>query len=93
VLGNIGLSQRHKLARVREIFQPYHDRIAAELDRRRETARPTALISVHSFTPIFNAVARLWHVGALYNRDRRFAHILMELLHRKEGIVIGDRIA
>ena len=67
VPGNIGLSKRHKLARVREIFQPYHDRIATELDRRREAARPTALISVHSFTPVFETVARLWHVGVLYN--------------------------
>jgi predicted N-formylglutamate amidohydrolase len=39
VPGNIGLSERHKLARVREIFRPYHDRIATELDRRREAAR------------------------------------------------------
>ena len=88
--GNIGLSERHKLARVREIFQPYHDRIATELDRRREAARPTALISVHSFTPVFKTVARLWHVGVLYNRDPRFAQILMELLHREEGLVVGD---
>jgi predicted N-formylglutamate amidohydrolase len=90
VPGNIGLSQRHKLARVQEIFQPYHDRIATELDRRRDAARPTALISVHSFTPVFKTVARLWHVGVLYNRDRRFAQILMELLHREEGLVVGD---
>jgi predicted N-formylglutamate amidohydrolase len=41
VPGNTGLSERHKLARVREIFQPYHDRIATELDRRRKAARPT----------------------------------------------------
>jgi predicted N-formylglutamate amidohydrolase len=87
---NIGLSERHKLARVREIFQPYHDRIATELDRRREAARPTALISVHSFTPVFKTVARLWHVGVLYNRDPRFAQVLMELLHREEGLVVGD---
>lgn len=90
VPGNIGLSERYKLARVREIFQPYHDRIATELDRRREGARPTALISVHSFTPVFNTVVRLWHVGVLYNRDPRFAQILMELLRREEGLVIGD---
>src|SRR4249920_1658924 len=90
VPGNIGLSERHRLARVREIFQPYHDRIATKLDRRREAARPTALISVHSFTPVFNTVARLWHVGVLYNRDQRFAQILMELLHREEGLVVGD---
>src|SRR5206468_12715857 len=90
VPGKIGLTERHKLARVREIFQPYHDRIATELDRRREAARPTALISVHSFTPVFKTVARLWHVGVLYTRDPRFAQILMELLHREEGLLVGD---
>jgi predicted N-formylglutamate amidohydrolase len=26
----------------------------------------------------------------LYNRDPRFAQILMELLHREEGLVVGD---
>jgi predicted N-formylglutamate amidohydrolase len=66
--GNIGLSERDKLARVREIFQPYHDRIAGELDRRREAGRPTALISAHSFTPVFKTETRPWHVGVLYNR-------------------------
>jgi predicted N-formylglutamate amidohydrolase len=90
VPGNIGLSEHHRLARVREIFQPYHDRIATELDRRREAGRPTALISMHSFTPAFKAMRRPWHVGVLYNRDPRFAQILMELLHREEGLVAGD---
>ena len=90
VPGNIGLSERDKLARVREIFQPYHDRIADELDRRRKAGRSTALISVHSFTPVYKTVTRPWHVGVLYNRDRRFAQILMELLHREDGLVVGD---
>jgi predicted N-formylglutamate amidohydrolase len=90
VPGNIGLSERHRLARVREIFQPYHDRIATELDRRRAAGRPTALISMHSFTPVFKAMRRPWHVGVLYNRDPRFAQILMELLHSEQGLVIGD---
>jgi predicted N-formylglutamate amidohydrolase len=90
VPGNVGLSQRQKLARVREIFQPYHDRIATELDRRREAARPTALISMHSFTPVFETVTRSWHVGVLYNRDPRFGRILMALLHQNGGLVVGD---
>jgi predicted N-formylglutamate amidohydrolase len=37
--GNIGLSEGQKAARVREIFRPYHDRIKAELDRRRQAGR------------------------------------------------------
>jgi predicted N-formylglutamate amidohydrolase len=90
VPGNIGLSEAEKRARRREIFQPYHDRITAELDRRRAGGRPTALIAVHSFTPVFKAVARPWHVGVLYNRDPRFAHILMQLLQREADLVVGD---
>ena len=35
-------------------------------------------------------VARPWHAGVLYNRDPRFAHLLMALLKREEGLVVGD---
>jgi predicted N-formylglutamate amidohydrolase len=90
VPGNIGLGKSQIEARIREIFQPYHDAIASELDRRRQAGRPTALIAMHSFTPVFKGVARPWHVGVLYNRDPRFAKILMDLLRREHGLVVGD---
>jgi predicted N-formylglutamate amidohydrolase len=87
---NIGLHEDQKAARVREIFRPYHDRIETELDRRRQAGRPTALIAMHSFTPVFKGMARPWHAGVLYNRDTRFAHLLMALLKREAGLVVGD---
>jgi predicted N-formylglutamate amidohydrolase len=90
VPGNIGLSKTQSEARIREIFRPYHDRIAGELDRRQQAGRPTALIAMHSFTPVFMGVARPWHVGVLYNRDPRFANILMDLLRREQSLVVGD---
>jgi predicted N-formylglutamate amidohydrolase len=90
VPGNIGLGETQIEARIREIFQPYHDRIAGELDRRRRAGRPAALIAMHSFTPVFTGIARPWHVGVLYNRDPRFAHILMDLLRAEQGLVVGD---
>jgi predicted N-formylglutamate amidohydrolase len=90
VPGNIGLNDSDKAARVREIFRPYHDRIEAELDRRAQAGRATALIALHSFTPVFMGVARPWHSGVLYNRDARFAHLLMALLRREDGLVVGD---
>jgi predicted N-formylglutamate amidohydrolase len=88
--GNISLSESQRAARVREIFRPYHNRIEAELDRRRQAGRPAALIAMHSFTPIFKGVVRPWHVGVLYNRDPRFAHLLMDLLKREAGLIVGD---
>ncbi|MGZ8308581.1 MAG: N-formylglutamate amidohydrolase [Rhodoplanes sp.] len=90
VPGNMGLSEGQKAARVGEIFRPYHDRIETELDRRRRAGRPAALIAMHSFTPVFMGAVRPWHVGVLYNRDPRFAHLLMALLKREEGLVVGD---
>src|SRR5271166_5564304 len=57
VPGNIGLTKAQTEARVREIFQPYHDRIAAELDWRQQTSRPAVLIAMHSFTPVFKGDA------------------------------------
>jgi predicted N-formylglutamate amidohydrolase len=88
--GNIGLSESGKAARVREIFRPYHDRIETELDRRRQAGLPVALIAMHSFTPVFKGVARPWHAGVLYNRDPRFAYLLLALLKREQGLVVGD---
>jgi predicted N-formylglutamate amidohydrolase len=90
VPGNIGLSEGCKTARVREIFRPYHDLIEAELDRRRKAGRWAALIAMHSFTPVFMGASRPWHAGLLYNRDPRFARLLMPLLKREEGLVVGD---
>jgi predicted N-formylglutamate amidohydrolase len=90
VPGNIGLSERHQLARVREIFRPYHDRIVTETrsaTRSRPPDSPDFRAQLHTR---FQDLARLWHVGVLYNRDPRFAQILMELLHREEGLVLGD---
>jgi predicted N-formylglutamate amidohydrolase len=88
--GNIGLSKSAIDTRVREIFQPYHDRIVAELDQRRQAGRPTVLIAMHSFTPVFDAVARPWHIGLLYNRDPRLAHALIDLLRSEQGLIVGD---
>jgi predicted N-formylglutamate amidohydrolase len=88
--GNIDLSASLKAARLREIFRPYHDRIAAELDRRRQAGRPAVLIAMHSFTPVFMDVVRPWHCAILYNRDSRFADVLMALLKREDGLLVGD---
>lgn len=88
--GNIGLSEAAKAARVREIFRPYHDAIEAELDRRRQAQRPTTLVAMHSFTPVYKGEARPWHAGVLYNRDPRFAHLLMTLLKHEAGLAVGD---
>src|ERR1700761_5632692 len=69
--GNRGLPEAERQARGGEIFRAYHDRTAAELDRRQAAPIPTVLIAIHSFTPVYRGVARQWHTGLLFNRDDR----------------------
>jgi len=52
--------------------------------------RPTALVTMHSFTPSFKGVSRPWHAGVLFNRDDRFARIVLDLLRREPGLVVGE---
>lgn len=88
--GNEGLSPHQADIRRAEIFQPYHDRIAQILDLRQREQRITILLAMHSFTPVYAGVARPWHIGTLYNRDRRLAAILQRLLHAEGDLVVGD---
>jgi len=88
--GNQHVSAINADARRRAIFQPYHDRIVAELDARKIQGRPTMLVAVHSFTPEFRGERRPWHVGVLYNRDARLARILLDLFRDESAVVVGD---
>jgi predicted N-formylglutamate amidohydrolase len=88
--GNRGLTEAARTARVNAIFGPYHDTIAAALDRRAAADRTSVLVALHSFTPVFKSVARPWHAAVLYNRDARLALPLFELLNAEDGLVVGD---
>ncbi|SBV38129.1 conserved hypothetical protein [uncultured Stenotrophomonas sp.] len=90
VPGNIGLSAAQREQRIAAIHAPYHARIAAELDRRRDAGQPTLLVMMHSFTPVMNGHARPWHCGVLYHRDARFAHALRDALRTEGDLEVGD---
>ena len=88
--GNEDLSRDARRERRQLLFDPYHLAITEAIDRRDRAGRKTILISLHSFTPTYNGVARPWHVGALYNRDQRIANMMIELLRREPNLVVGD---
>ncbi|MGH7031408.1 MAG: N-formylglutamate amidohydrolase [Stellaceae bacterium] len=88
--GNRGLTAATREARFEAVFRPYHDRIIAALDRRREAGRTSVLVALHSFTPVFKGVSRPWHIGVLYNRDPRLAHPLLGLLRAEGDLHVGD---
>ncbi|WP_413975740.1 N-formylglutamate amidohydrolase [Stenotrophomonas acidaminiphila] len=88
--GNAGLVRAQREQRIAAIHAPYHARIAAELDRRRDAGVPTLLVMMHSFTPVMDGAARPWHAGVLYHRDARFAQALLQALRGEGDLVVGD---
>ena len=90
VPGNRGLSQGERLQRAETLFKPYHDAVAQLVAHKVKHGAPPAVVSIHSFTPVFQRTRRPWHVGVLWNEDRRIALPLLEALRRKADIVVGD---
>jgi predicted N-formylglutamate amidohydrolase len=88
--GNIGLCAEEVAARRSEIFEPYHDHIRALLDERLAAGRPTILVAQHSMTDIYHGVRREMHAAVLYNRDRRFAGLVLAELGRDAALKLGD---
>jgi predicted N-formylglutamate amidohydrolase len=90
VPGNEGLARETAEARRRQIFDPYHQRIDEVIDQRSREGRPTVLVSLHSFTPVYAGIARPWHVGTLYHRDTRLPPLLLKHLRAEADLVVGD---
>jgi predicted N-formylglutamate amidohydrolase len=88
--GNEAISREDAQARRRAIFDPYHRRIDEIIETRLTEARPTILVSLHSFTPVYGGVARPWHIGTLYHRDATLPPLLLKALRQEGDLVIGD---
>ena len=88
--GNAGLSEAEIAARRVEIFEPYHGQVRGLLDERAAAGRPTILVAQHTMTNIYHGVTRDMHAAVLYNRDRRFAGLVLDALRREAGLVVAD---
>ena len=76
-----------EIARRRERFwAPYRQTIEATVESMLATGEPPALVSIHSFTPVWRGAARRWKVGVLWDRDDRIAKPLLEALHAEPDL-------
>ena len=90
VPGNREIGDGARQARIDALFKPYHDAIATILDARARAGRPTVLIAMHSFTPVYMGASRPWEIGLLYNRDPRVARHAIDLLAHDDALTVGD---
>lgn len=88
--GNLDLTAEARAVRVSAVWAPFHAALEKILDRRLSRKVPTALVTVHSFTPVYRGVTRPWHIGIISTDERRLADAVLGVLRRDRSLVVGD---
>jgi predicted N-formylglutamate amidohydrolase len=91
--GNRNLSDAERAARHTAIYLPFEDGLAAMLDRRERQGRPSLLVSVHSFAPVYFGKLRSVEIGILHDRDSRFADAMLATVERIDARMRIERNA
>lgn len=87
--GNRELAPGERLRRRQWLYDPFHAALDALLDERAAARWPTALVSIHSFTPVYLGRARPWQLGLIFRDDRRLAERLLASLQRDRDLCVG----
>ncbi len=78
---NLGMRPAERRTRLARFHRPFHDTVAAVVS----IARPRLLVSVHSFTSVWQGVPRTVEAGVLYDAHDAHAEALVLAL-RNEGL-------
>ncbi len=89
VTGNLIMPEEDKILRIEEIYRPYHAKLAQEVDGFLSRGIVPALISVHSYNPVFFGQVRPWQLAALWAQDERLPKPFIAGM-RAKGYNVGD---
>lgn len=90
VPGNRHADAAEVARRIARFHRPYHQAIEHAIDAALAAGRVPALLSIHSFTPVWRDMPRPWHAGLLWDLDERFARPLIEALEAPGDLIVGD---
>lgn len=76
VPGNKGLSAEQYQERVDACFTPFSEMVERTIKWRKA---PRALVTIHSFTPVYRGVQRDTEVGILHDKDARLADAMLAM--------------
>jgi predicted N-formylglutamate amidohydrolase len=89
--GNQNLSDNEAELRLETLFWPYHHAITHHIAQLWRHGPAPAIISIHSFTRMFNGLRRPWDIGVLWNHDPRMVTpLIMWLENYHNELCIGD---
>ncbi len=71
-------------------WTPYRQKAGALLDEMSAAGPTPAIVSLHSFTPVWRGSPRPWRIGLLWDNDPRMAQPLLERLETAGLEPVGD---
>ncbi len=90
VPGNARADAAERQRRIERFHAPYHRAVDAAIDEAVAAGTPPALVSIHSFTPVWRGVPRPWQVGILWDEDPRLPVPMIEALRQDASLTVGD---
>lgn len=93
VPGNVGLSEDERRRRVRRYYEPFRELLSALLKEHAARGRLCALLTVHSFSPVYHGVRRDTGIGLIDHGDPRFADAVFARLDgAAEGVAVRRNV-
>ena len=89
VPGNQDIDDGERQRRIAAIHLPYHAAIERCLERRAARRQPTAMVAIHTFTPVFFGRPRPWQIGILFDDDRRLGDPIVTALAADPSLAVG----
>ena len=85
--GNSDLTADERQQRLDRYYHPFHTTLDRVLTARADVGLDTALVTVHSFTPVFMGVRRHLDLGVLHDADTRLADALLAVATQADELV------
>ncbi len=76
--GNANLSAAERFARTSEIYWPFHHAVSDVIARRASEGREVVIVTIHSFTKVYNGAVRDVELGILHDADARLADRMLD---------------
>ncbi len=77
--GNKDLSAEERKARTEALYEPFHAAVSGLIRDRKARGQDSVIVTIHSFTPVYNGKSRAVELGILHDEDSRLADRMLHL--------------
>jgi len=87
--GNRDLTPEQRQDRGRRFYAPFHATLREIIAERLASRHAVVLVTVHSFTPVYQGQTRTLELGILHDEDARFADAMLSIAEQKADLAVS----